>query len=63
MNMELFRYLTVAQLEQKAIKGLKITNESKSSGRKRDFFGVNEATNTLVIIRSYSCGYGECRQC
>jgi hypothetical protein len=29
MNMELFRYLTVAQLEQKAMKGLKITNKSK----------------------------------
>jgi hypothetical protein len=29
MNMELFRYLTVAQLEQKAITGLKITSESK----------------------------------
>jgi hypothetical protein len=29
MNMELFSYLTVAQLEQKAITGLKITNESK----------------------------------
>jgi hypothetical protein len=63
MNMELFRYLTVAQLEQKAIKGLKITNKSKWLGRKRDFFGVNQAINTLVIIRSYSCGYGECRQC
>ena len=56
MNMELFRYWTVAQLEQKAITDLKITNESKQSGRKRDFFGVSEATNTLVIIRSYSCG-------
>ncbi|MGF6285842.1 hypothetical protein ABH912_003370 [Pseudomonas sp. BT76 TE3572] len=32
--MELFRYLTVAQLEQKAITGLKITNESKGAGRK-----------------------------
>jgi hypothetical protein len=63
MNMELFRYLTVAQLEQKAIKGLKITNKSKWLGQKRDFFGVNQAINTLVIIRSYSCGYGECRQC
>jgi hypothetical protein len=29
MNMELFRYFKVAQLEQKAITGLKITNESK----------------------------------
>ncbi len=29
MNMELFRYLTVAQLEQNAITDLKITNESK----------------------------------
>lgn len=56
MNMELFRYLTVAQLEQKAITDLKLTNESKQLGRKQDFSGVNEATNTLVIIRSYSCG-------
>lgn len=63
MNMELFRYLTVAQLEQKAITALKITNESKSPGRKREFFDVNEEINTLVLIRSYSCEYGECRQC
>lgn len=63
MNMELFGYLTVAQLEQKAITDLEITNESKASGRNRDFFDVSEATNALVIVRSYSCGYGECRQC
>lgn len=63
MNMELFGYLKVAQLEQKAITGLKITSESQQPRRKRGCFGVSEATNTLVIIRSYSCGYGECRQC
>lgn len=32
MNMELFRYLKVAQLERNAITGLKKTNESKQLG-------------------------------
>ena len=46
MNMELFRYLTVAQLEQKAITGLKITNESQQLGLNVAFL----ASTKLLIL-------------
>ena len=63
MNMELFRYVTVAQLERNAITAGEISNESANLRRNDRFFGVNETVNTLVLMRIYSCWAGECRQC
>lgn len=46
MNMELFRYLTVAQVEQNAITGRKISDKSNDSKPKTLFYDVNEPVTT-----------------
>jgi hypothetical protein len=46
MNMQLFRYLKVAQLGRNAITPLKITNESMMNAIESRFSGVNLPINT-----------------
>ncbi|SDT76694.1 hypothetical protein SAMN04490206_6220 [Pseudomonas umsongensis] len=63
MNMELFRYWKVAQLEQNAITRGKFSNEKSTTSSIKRFFDVNKAINTFVLMRFYSCLVEECRQC
>jgi hypothetical protein len=63
MNMELFRYWKVAQLEQNAITRRKFSNEKSKTSSSKRFFDVNKAINTFVLMRFYSCLGEECRQC
>ncbi|MGF6491810.1 hypothetical protein ABH904_005583 [Pseudomonas frederiksbergensis] len=46
MNMELFRYLTVAQVEQKAITEREISDKSNGFKPKALFCDVNERVTT-----------------
>jgi hypothetical protein len=63
MNTELFRYWTVAQLEQNAITRGKFSSEKSKTSPNQRFFDVNKAINTFVLMRFYSCLVEECRQC
>ncbi|MGF6327160.1 hypothetical protein ABH909_000038 [Pseudomonas sp. BS3782 TE3695] len=46
MNIELFRYLTVAQVEQKAITGQQISDESNGLKPNALFYDVSEPVTT-----------------
>lgn len=55
MNIELFRYLTLAQLVQNAITDTEISDKSELLTGNFRFFDANQMTNTFVLMRSYSC--------